>query len=153
MFSQPRRIRVDSSCGKEGLGRTAGARPTPRIPPMQIRLSYRRIVSVSSVRIAVEKTTRNEYKKRACVYVRPATHTTGPRRAPRGSRRCTCTTTRGCMMYIRHRVRRSGEYAKPVARGRLDPALALFFPALALSSPSSCPNGPPSNRSIRPRCS
>ena len=28
---------------------------------------------------------------------------------------------RGCMMYIRHRVRRSGEYAKPVARGRLDP--------------------------------
>lgn len=24
-------------------------------------------------------------------------------------------------MYIRHRVRRSGEYAKPVARGRLDP--------------------------------
>lgn len=40
----------------------------------------------------------------------------------------------GCMMYIRHRVRRSGEYAKPVARGRLDPErLGLS------SSSSSCP--------------
>lgn len=49
-------------------------------------------------------------------------------------------------MYIRHRVRCSGEYAKPVARGRLDPVLALFFPTCPYLPAARVP-GPTEERS------
>lgn len=127
---------------------------------------FARAISPDREHVSVEKARRNGiyiyiYKKRgvlSCAYVhhQPPTRPSSSHRIGRESLLAKGdifplhlrhdprqASQRGCMMYIRHRVRRSGEYAKPVARGRLDPE------RLGLSSSSPSATLPLSSRGDR----
>lgn len=91
-------------------------------------------------RVSVEKARRNSY-----VYIYIYVRNEGPHTcayvhhpAKRGAymHRCTCATTRGCMMYIRHRVRRAVANMQNRWRGGdLTPGEAgPLFPVLAWRS-------------------
>lgn len=72
--------------------------PRAGIPRMQIRrLSYRPIVSL---RVERETTERSANKVGLRFYPLLSSSSSS---SPSLLDRCTCTTTRGCMMYIRHR--------------------------------------------------
>lgn len=111
---------------------------------MQIRLSYRRIVSVfrwkrqGGIRIYIYIYVRNE-GPRVCIRAPP--------RQERGyMHRCTCATTRGCMMYIRHRVRRAVANMQnrwrggDLTPGEAGPLFSFPCPRVAIVF-----QGPPSN--------